>query len=71
MKKYNVYFSLFNLFNETQKEVVRLQTIFKGLMGTSMVVTWVESNSTYALWVGIAAGFIDMLLACFYFEEQK
>lgn len=71
MKKYKVHFSVFNLFNESQKEVVKLQSILKALMGTGMIVTWLETNSGYAIWVGIGAGVADALLACLYFEEKN
>lgn len=69
MKKYKVYFSIFNLFSETQSEVVKLQQIFKGLTATITAGTWYASNANYAICVGIVGFFIDLLLSCFYFEK--
>ena len=70
MKKYKVYFSVFNLFAETQKEVVRLQQIFKGLMAIITGATWFASDSTHALIIALFAGLFDVFLSCFWFVEE-
>lgn len=67
-KKYKVCFSVFNLFEDTQKEVVKLQTMFKSFLGSAVIVTWLSSSATFALVVGIGAMVIDTILACFSFE---
>lgn len=71
MKKYKVHFSFLNLLQESQAEVVKLQTIIKGILGAGVVTTWAASNSTYAIIFALGAGLLDMLIACFYFEELK
>lgn len=68
MKKYKVHWSIFNLFSESQSEVVKLQQIVKGIMGAGVVSTWAASNSTYGIILAICAGILDMFLGCFYFE---
>lgn len=71
MKKYKVHWSLLNLLQESQAEVVKFQTIVKGILGAGVVTTWAASNSTYAIIFALGAGLIDMFIACFYFEEIK
>lgn len=69
MKKYKVHWSIFNLFSESQSEVVKLQQIVKGIMATGVVATWAESNATYGIIMALGAGLLDMAIACFYFEQ--
>lgn len=71
MKKYKAHWSIFNLFSESQSEVVKLQQIVKGIMSAGVVATWAESNATYGIIVALSAGALDMVLGCFYFEEIK
>lgn len=71
MKKYKVYWSIFNLFTDTQSEVVKLQNIVKGIMGAGIVTTWASTNATYGIILALGAGAIDILLGCLYFEEIK
>lgn len=72
MKKYKIYWSLFALFNETQSEVVRLQTLFKTLIATPVIGSvWYSSSSNNTLYVALVCGVVDMLLGCFYFKEIK
>ena len=69
MKKYKVHFSIFNIFSDSQSEVVKLQTIFKSISAAAVGTTWYNSDSTYALYVAIGGCVIDAILACFYFEQ--
>ena len=69
MKKYKVHFSLFNLFNDTQSEVVKLQQLFKGLTATISGFTWMQTDANHALYVGIVGFIVDILISCFYFEK--
>jgi len=69
MKKYKVHWSIFNLFSESQAEVVKLQQIVKGIMSAGVVATWAEANATAGIIVALGAGALDMLLSCFYFEQ--
>lgn len=71
MKKYKVYFSIFNLFNDTQKEVVKIQTYIKGGTATIATSTYLASNAELAMIVGAAGFLLDAITACFYFEEIK
>ena len=68
MKKYKIHWSIFNLFSESQSEVVKLQQIVNGIMGAGVVATWAESNATYGIVFALGAGVLDMGIACFYFE---
>lgn len=70
MKKYKVHFSFFNLFNDSQAEVVKLQMIFKAFTATVTTGTWYGSDAKHALWVGIGGFVIDLLIGCLYFEKQ-
>lgn len=70
MKRYKVYWSIFNLFSESQSEVVKLQQLFKGLTGTITAGTWYADNAQHALIVAAAGYVIDMILGCFYFEQK-
>lgn len=71
MKKYKVYWSIFNLFADTQSEVVKLQNIVKGIMGAGIITTWAETNATYGLILALSAGAIDVFLGCLYFEKLE
>lgn len=71
MKKYKVHWSIFNLFQETQSEVVKLQQLAKTLMGSLTGLTWLASDANHAIYVGFAAMLLDAILGCFYFEKQN
>jgi hypothetical protein len=71
MKKYKVSFSIFNLFEDTQAEVVRLQQYLKGLIVTATGATWYNADASYAIWVGIAGMVLDTLLSCVRLEKQE
>lgn len=71
MKKYKIHFSLTNLLNDTQAEVVRLQQYFKGLTAIIGGSTWIMSNANNVLIVGIIGFVFDTLIACLYFEKIK
>ena len=68
MKKYKVSFSLFNLFSDTQSEVVKLQTLFKGITAMAAGSTWYASDAENTLYVGIGGYVIDFLISCLYFQ---
>ena len=57
--------------NETQKEVVKLQTIMKGITATIFGGTWMASDSEHAIWVALGGAVADTLLKCLWFEEAK
>jgi hypothetical protein len=71
MKKYKVHFSLFNLFSDSQTEVVKLQTMWAGASAIITGSTWAMGTDSKALIVALLCGLVDKILACFYFEEKK
>lgn len=71
MKKYKIHFSVFNLFSESQAEVVKLQQLFKGLTVIITSAAWYSTDAGHAIYVGIGGFFVDVVLSCFYFEEKK
>lgn len=67
--KYNWGFSIFNLTEETPKEISRLQGISKAFFAVVTGAAWFAASSDHAL---IAAGLaivVDTILACFYVEK--
>lgn len=68
MKKYKVYWSLLNLLSDSQSEVVKLQTLFKGLTGTITAGTWFAMDANHAIYVGAGGYLVDLIIGCFYFE---
>jgi hypothetical protein len=71
MKKYKVRFSLFNLFQKSQAEVVQLQTIWMVFSGIITGATVISASPEHALYAALGCAAIDKALACFYFEERK
>jgi hypothetical protein len=71
MKKYKVTFSVFNLFNGTQPEVVKLQTYVKTLTGTIAGTTWFTTKMEYGVYVAVIGFVLDAVLACIYLEEKN
>lgn len=71
MKKYKIHFSIFNLFNDTQAEVAKLQQLFKGLSAAITAGTWYNSEAKYALYVAIGGAVVDTLISCLYFEKTE
>lgn len=71
MKKYKLYWSLWNLTRATQEEVAKLQMIFAGLAAPVIASTFVASSDRNALIAAIACGIIDKAIACIYLEEIK
>lgn len=70
MKKYRIRFSIVNLFFQTQKEVVRVQTMVKTFTGAIVATTWYNSDPKYALYVAGAGFIVDVLLSCLWLEEK-
>lgn len=71
-KKYKWGFSFFNLLDESQKEIVKIQTMFKGILGIALASTYITTASPGGtLIVAIAGAFADAIIACFWFEEIK
>lgn len=70
MKKYKVYWSIINLTQATQKEVVQLQAVWAGFSAPIIASTWIASDSSKALIAAIICGLIDKSIACIYLEEK-
>lgn len=71
MKKYNWYFSLWNLTDATQEQVVKLQMIWTGLSAPIIASSYITTNEKYALLAAVLCGIIDKLIGCIYLEEKK
>lgn len=70
MKKYKVYWSIFNLASETQSQVVKLQQTVKGILGTLTAGTWLADSASHAMWIGFGAMIIDTALGCLYLDDK-
>lgn len=71
MKKYKVYWSIWNLMQPTQKEVAQLQTILAGFSAPIIASTYIASSDKNALIAAIVCGVLDKALACLYLEEKN
>lgn len=71
MKKYKVYWSLWNLFSNTQAEVVKLQQIVSGIAAAVTSSTWYATDAKHALYVALGFAVLDKIIACIYLEEKK
>ena len=71
MKKYKIRFNLVNLFFQTQKEVVRVQTMVKTFTGAIAATTWYTTKPEYALYIAGVGFIIDAFLACLWLEEVQ
>ena len=68
MKRYKIHWSPLNLVSDTQAEVVKLQQIAKGLIGTITVSTYFVEDSNHAIMVGFAGMLIDLIIGCICLE---
>lgn len=71
MKKYNVTFSFFNLFEQSSAEVVKLQGMIKAGTATIATTTYVASSEGWVLLVGAIGFVLDTLAACLHFEKLQ
>jgi hypothetical protein len=69
MKKYKVYWSVWNLFEETQSEVIKLQNILKAFTVIISGGVWYTTNVNNAMYVAIIAFIADNIVGCLYFEK--
>jgi uncharacterized membrane protein len=63
-QKKTLEFNILNLTEETPKEVVKLQGVAKGLLGTLAGVTWFASNPNNAGILLIVGAIITELIGC-------
>lgn len=71
MKKYKVYFSIFNILEETQKEVARLQFFTKTLTGMLAGLSYLAESTDSLTYVAIGGFLIDGALHCLWFEKKE
>ncbi len=64
-------FSAVNLFTKTSKEVVRVQTMFKGLTGIIVASTWFVVDAKSSLYIAISGFVMDIFLCCFKVQNSK
>lgn len=69
--KNKVTWSLFNLFGETQAEVVQLQTKLKALYAVVISSSMIMANDKLSLYTAIACGILDTLTGCFKIEKNE
>lgn len=67
--KYKVSFSLFNLFNSSSEEIVKLQTMWAGLATTLTTSVYISSNEKYTLFTAIGCFIVDKLITCLEFKK--
>jgi hypothetical protein len=68
--KRKLKYSLYNLFEETPVEVVRMQAKIKAIMAGGVVVTWMETNDRVGIILSLSSGIIDFLIGGFGYEEN-
>lgn len=70
MKKYKVYWSIWNITDEIQKPVANLQLAWAGFSAPIIGSTLIASDATYALIAAIVCGLVDKAISCIYLEEK-
>lgn len=68
--KRKLKYSLYNLFEETPVEVVRMQTKIKAIMASGVVATWMATSDHVGVILSLIAGAIDFLITGFGYEES-
>ena len=71
MSNKKVKFSILNLFEKTQKEIVRLQLTVKGLFAIIIGSQIIQEKPEQLLYITLLGAIIDMLVGCFYIEENN
>jgi hypothetical protein len=66
------YWNFFQMFEESSKKVVQMQTVWGGLIGFVLLTSWAtESASSDALLiVSVVAYVVNKLIGGFYFEDE-
>lgn len=67
--KYTWAFSVFNLTEETPKEITRLQGVSNGFFAIIATGTYFVATSDHALIVAAGAFIANTILGCFYVEK--
>ena len=61
-------FGFINLFLDTQKEIVRVQQMFKAFGASIAGATWFAADADIAMYVCVGGIVFDLLLGCFRIE---
>jgi hypothetical protein len=69
MKKYKLYFSIFNAVQETQKEITRLQVANKTLMAALLGTSFISGSHISTFIIAAVGASIDFILSCCWLEE--
>lgn len=64
-------FNILNLTQETPKEIIKLQHIAKGILGTLAGVTWFASSPQYAGILTIVGAILIEVIGCYSIKEIK
>lgn len=67
MKKYS--FSLFNIFEETSKEVEILRSSVDGLIGSLAVSAYFTDRPIYSIWLMLGGFVVNKLIGCIKIEK--
>lgn len=62
-------FNILNLTEETPKEIIKLQNVAKGFIGTVAGVTWFATSPKYAGVLAIVGAVIIELIGCLKVKE--
>jgi hypothetical protein len=63
-----IRFKLVNIFLDTQKEIVRVQQMFKALSVAVASSTFIATNEHNMILVMVGFFFVDLLISCFRIE---
>ena len=70
MKKYKVYFSLWNFNKAIQEPVSNIQAWVKAFAGSLATTSYLTEHNTLAFVMMVLGFAIDALLSCIYLEEK-
>lgn len=64
-------FNILNLTQETPREIIKLQHIAKGILGTLAGVTWFASSPQYAGILTIVGAILIEVIGCYSIKEVR
>lgn len=62
-------FNILNLTEETPKEIIKLQNVAKGIIGTIAGVTWFATSPNYAGILAIVGALFIEFIGCYSIKE--
>jgi hypothetical protein len=66
-----IRFNVLNIFNETPKEIVRVQNSFKLFTGGLVATTWYTIDPKHSLYIAVIGFIVDAFLCCITIVEVK